>query len=66
GKDFERHEIAAAAGAPVVSTPVREALPDPAAGRPVQGALRPSVRATSPAGGAGPAAARAADSLTES
>lgn len=65
GKDFERHEALPAA-TPVVSTPTREALPEPSAGRSVGQAIRTSVRSGSAPSGAGPAAARRADPLVES
>ncbi|HSO29015.1 MAG TPA: zinc ribbon domain-containing protein [Candidatus Sulfomarinibacteraceae bacterium] len=76
GKDFERLEGAVAPTA-AVRAPVREALPEPAAGRSAVAEIRTSVRASRAAGGgsggvaaggagAGPATARSADSLAES
>ena len=56
GKDFERLEITGTA-APVVRVPARDALPEPAARRPVASQTRT---------GAGPAAARTTDPLAES
>ncbi|MBI2777582.1 MAG: zinc ribbon domain-containing protein [Chloroflexi bacterium] len=65
GKDFERRDVAAT-GAPVVTAPAREALPEPAPGRQVPTGARTSIRSTTQPGGARPAAARAADPLIES
>ncbi|MCI0584521.1 MAG: zinc ribbon domain-containing protein [Chloroflexi bacterium] len=65
GKDFERPELVGVQ-APVVRTPVREALPEPAPRRAVSGSIRTSVRSAGAPAGAGPAAARSPDPLTES
>ena len=65
GRDFERPELVTTAAA-IVRTPTREALPEPAPRRAVASQIRASVRASSAPSGAGPAAARNPDPLTES
>ncbi|HET9436045.1 MAG TPA: zinc ribbon domain-containing protein, partial [Candidatus Limnocylindrales bacterium] len=65
GRDFERPElVSGAAASPIVRTPTREALPDPARRSPAP--IRTSVRTTGVSGGAGAAAARSTDPLAES
>jgi hypothetical protein len=64
GKDFERPELVGVQ-APVVRAPTRDALPEPAR-RAVAAPVRSAVRSTGSASGAGPAAARKTDPLTES
>ena len=69
GKDFERLEVAAAAPAPIVRAPAREALTAPAEGRSAPTEIRTAVRLSKSGGGtagAGPTTARAADPLAES
>jgi hypothetical protein len=71
GKDFERLEAAAAA-APIVRAPARDALPAPAERQSAPPVIRASVRASNAAagtggtGGTGSATTRAGDPLAES